>query len=90
MSEDLSLLHEEINKVKERNKRVELEKAWETSKTRAFSIIILTYFVMCCVLYIIKHEDFYIHAIVPTIGYFLSTISLPYIKRWWIKRFGSN
>ena len=41
----------EIKKIQERNKRVELDKAWETSKTRKISIAILTYLVMVLVMY---------------------------------------
>ena len=32
----------EIQKIHERNKKVELDKAWETSKTRKVSIAVLT------------------------------------------------
>ena len=36
-------LEKEILEIKERNKKVELDKTWETSKTRKICIIILTY-----------------------------------------------
>ena len=36
-------LENEIVKIKERNKKVELDKAWETSWTRKMCIGILTY-----------------------------------------------
>ena len=36
-------LENEIVKIKERNKKVELDKAWETSWTRKICIGILTY-----------------------------------------------
>lgn len=39
-------LEEEIKKIKERNKRVELHKSWETSWTRKICIMILTYIVV--------------------------------------------
>ena len=37
----------EIKKIYERNKKVEAEKAWETSKERKFLIILITYAFMC-------------------------------------------
>ena len=39
-------LEKEIIKIKERNKRVELDKKWETSWTRKICICILTYIVV--------------------------------------------
>jgi hypothetical protein len=93
MSDDLSLIKEEIQRVKERNKRVELEKAWETSKTRSISIFVMTYIVMCCVFYFIFPNEFITNAltnaIVPTCGFALSTIALPKVKKWWMKKFGN-
>ncbi len=38
-------IEKEIEKIKERNKRVEKDKAWETSWTRRICIMILTYIV---------------------------------------------
>ena len=37
-------LEKEIKEIKERNKRVETDKAWETSWTRKICIALLTYF----------------------------------------------
>ena len=42
---ELEKLEQEISKIKERNKRVELDKKWETSWTRRLCICILTYIV---------------------------------------------
>ena len=39
-------LEKEIEAIKERNKRVELDKKWETSGTRKICIGILTYIVV--------------------------------------------
>ena len=39
-------LEKEIIQIKERNKRVELDKKWETSWTRKICIMILTYIVL--------------------------------------------
>ena len=50
-------LEEEIKKIQERNKRVELDKAWETSWTRKICICILTYIVVVAYSYIIRYFD---------------------------------
>ncbi len=76
----------EIKKIQERNKRVELDKAWETSKTRKISIAILTYLVMVLVMYSLDMSNPFIGAIIPTLGFMLSTFSLDFIKEFW-KRF---
>jgi hypothetical protein len=39
------------------------------------------------VLYIIGVEQFYISAIVPVVGYLLSTLSLPFLKEWWMGKY---
>ena len=75
----------EIKKIQERNKRVELDKAWETSKTRKVSIAILTYFVMVLVMYSLNMDNPFIGAIIPTLGFTLSTFSLDFIKAFWKK-----
>ena len=47
-------LENEIEKIKERNARVEKDKAWETSWTRRICIMILTYVVVVTYTYIIS------------------------------------
>ena len=75
----------EIKKIQERNKRVELDKALETIKTRKISIAILTYFVMVLVMYSLNMDNPFIGAIIPTLGFTLSTFSLDFIKAFWKK-----
>ncbi len=76
--------------IEERNKRVELEKAWETSLTRTISILIITYVLATVVMYIIDVPKPYINSIIPTLGYFLSVQSLPMIKKVWMRRKNSK
>ncbi len=80
-------LESEVKAIIERNKRVELEKAWETSKTRKFFIVLITYLLMCLTFHSIGVENFFMNAIIPTLGYFLSTLSLPVFKDCWLKLF---
>ena len=82
----LKKIEEDIGNIKERNRRVELDKAWETSKIRIMTIAIMTYTVIVLFFYIIKIPYPFLNALVPTIGFMLSTLTLPFIRKWWIKR----
>lgn len=81
--EDLQL---EIEKIQERNKRVELDKRWETSWTRRLCICMLTYIVVILYSYITsKTNNIFLSSLVPVIGFTLSTLSLKGIRRLWEK-----
>ena len=80
-------LEEEIKKIKERNKRVELDKRWETSITRRICICILTYIVVIIYSFLIrKTNNILLSSLVPVIGFTLSTFSLRIIRKVWEKR----
>mgnify|MGYP007056158016 CR=1 FL=1 len=79
-------LENEIIKIKERNKRVELDKAWETSWTRRICIMILTYIVVVLYTFITeKISNIWLSSLVPVIGFTLSTLSLKLIRKLWEK-----
>jgi len=79
-------LKKEIEKIKERNKRVELDKAWETSWTRKICIMILTYIVVIIYSYVIRNIDnIFLSSLVPVIGFTLSTLSLKVVRNIWEK-----
>lgn len=81
-----SNLEKEIEQIKERNKRVELDKAWETSRTRKICIMILTYIVVIIYSYIVRNcDNIFLSSFVPVIGFTLSTLSLKYIRKIWEK-----
>lgn len=76
-----------IEEILARNTRVELDKAWETSKTRRAVIAVITYAIASFFMYRIGVSDPMVNALVPTGGYLLSTLSLPIVKIWWIKKY---
>jgi len=84
---ELEELKSEIDLIKERNERVEADKAWETSNFRVFSIVAMTYIITALVFYIIGVKNFLLNALIPTLGFYLSTQSLPFIKKWWTNKF---
>lgn len=75
-----------IEDILKRNTRVELDKAWETSKTRKAIIAFITYLTAASFLKLIGNNAPLIHALVPVGGYLLSTLSLPYVKNWWVSQ----
>jgi len=77
-------LTKEIEIIKIRNQSVELDKAWETSFTRKILIAIFTYFSISLYLFAINIDRPWLNAIVPTIGFLLSTAILPWFKKLWI------
>lgn len=76
----------DIEAIKQRNQRVELDKAWETSKTRKVLIGIMTYIIVVIFLFLIKAPNPFINAIVPVIGFVLSTATLSWCKENWIQK----
>lgn len=84
--EEIEEVKKEIDVIKERNKKVEADKAWETSKFRVIFIAIVTYIITAIVFYTIGVKNFLTSALIPTIGYYISTQSLPFFKKLWTKR----
>ena len=77
---------QEINKIKERNKRVETDKAWETSWTRRICICVLTYYVVVLYSWVISQiSNIWLSSIVPVIGFTISTLSLKLVRKVWEK-----
>ena len=80
-------LEKQLNEIKKRNQRVELDKKWETSYTRRIFIMLITYFVV--VIYSImiqKMNSIWLSSLVPVIGFLLLTLSLKMIRKIWGKK----
>ena len=75
-----------IEEILQRNSKVETDKAWETSYTRRLCIALIIYITALVFLTTIYDSAAFIHALVPVGGYLLSTLSLPFMKVWWIKK----
>ncbi len=83
----LEELEQEIEKIKKRNAKVEIDKAWEVSKTRKVLLMVFTYLAIGLYLQAMGIEKPWLHAIVPTVGFLLSTLILPFFKNLWRKYF---
>ncbi len=80
-------LNNRLKKIESRNRHVERDKAWETSNTRKVLIVAFTYTSIALYLKFVVRIDPWINAIVPAVGFLLSTLTLPYFKTLWEKHF---
>jgi len=87
MEERIKELEIQINKIEERNKKVEADKAWETSWHRRWSILVLTYTLVVVFFLIANLPNPFVNAIVPTLGFLLSTLSINLLKEIRVQRF---
>lgn len=80
-------LEKRIIAIEERNKKVEGDKAWETCKLRKILIIIFTYIFAVLYLKIADTTNPWFGAVVPCVGFFLSTQSINIIKKIWLRKY---
>ena len=82
----LKQLKDDIKKIKERNKRVELDKAWGTNWTRRIIITLLTYIVIVIFFYFAQLPRPFINSIVPSLAFLISGFTLSIFKNLWMER----
>jgi hypothetical protein len=83
LQERLSVVESELAAIRNRNHRVESNKAWETSRVRLFSITGITYVTMVLVFLVLGSSRPFVDALIPTTGFFLSTLSLSFLRARW-------
>ena len=83
--ERIHRLEQEIELIRQRNARVEADKAWETSSVRIVCICLVTYIIAACVMWAIGAKRFWLDAFVPVVGFFLSSRTLRGVKTWWLR-----
>lgn len=86
MEDNIKELEKRINDIENRNKRVEGDKAWETSTLRKILILLLTYVFAVLYLKIADTTNPFLGAVVPCVGFFLSTQTLNIVKKKWLSR----
>jgi len=82
----LNELEKRVVSIETRNKRVEKEKAWESSTVRKIAIAVITYLFLASYFGIVLNEDPWKNAIVPTVGFLLSTLSLSLVRKVWERK----
>lgn len=78
-------IEKRLEAIEARNEKVETDKAWETSWTRKISIAILTYLVVVAYLHFVIGIEPWLNALVPVVGFLLSTITISYLKKIWLE-----
>jgi len=81
----LNGLQEEIEKLKERNRKVEADKGWETSWSRKLIIFTLTYIAITIYFFAARLPEPFLNSLVPAAAFVISTMSLPFFKNIWMK-----
>lgn len=82
----LQQLEKRVEAIERRNKRVETDKAWETSYTRRALLFAFTYIAMGAYLNAIQVPNPWLNAIVPAVAFMISTLTLPFFKDVWTKQ----
>ena len=80
-------LSKDIKLIKQRNKRVEADKAWETCWTRKILIFVLTYIVIVIFFFVAELPKPFVNSIVPAVAFILSTLTLSLFKKTWLKKY---
>lgn len=75
----------DLDAIKQRNDRVEGDKAWETSWMRRIFIATVTYIIAAFYMHSAGLGNPFLGAFVPTGGYLLSTLSMPFLKNYWLE-----
>jgi len=85
----LKQLEERISLIERRNRNVEKDKAWETSLTRKILLVLFTYLTLAIYFKFVLLINPWLNAIVPTLGFYLSTLTLPFFRKIWERFFKS-
>ncbi len=85
-AKEIAILKEEIEKIKARNKKVEADKSWETSRTKAIFITGSVYILAVLLMILTGTNNPLVNAFIPSVGYLISTLSYGILKNWWLKR----
>lgn len=87
IKDKVAALEKRVDKIEERNRRVEGDKAWELSKTRSAFIAISTYLLIYIFMKLINDDHPFLNALVASIGYIVSNSTYGFIKKWWLNKY---
>jgi hypothetical protein len=81
----MNKIQKRLQAIEQRNYKVEQNKAWETSWTRRIVIAVLTYVTIVLFFFVAQLPHPFINSLVPTTGFVLSTLSLPFFRKLWMQ-----
>jgi len=79
-------LEKRILKIEQRNQKVEQDKKWETSFLRRILLVVFTYLSIGFYMNAIKVVNPWLNAVIPSLGFLLSTLTLPFFKKIWLNK----
>ena len=72
----------EIELLKQRNARVDANKKWERSPIRILLVALMTYGIILLYSFLVDtNTSIFLSSAVPVIGFFLSTLSLSFVRK---------
>ena len=78
-------IEERLTIIEQRNARVEADKKWETSFVRRGLLVLFTYLAIGIYMWAIHVSEPWLNAIVPAVGFMISTLSMPFFKKIWLR-----
>ena len=75
-----------LDEIRERNQRVEADKAWETSWARRLLLAAVTYALVLYFLLLVQAPNPYLNALIPAGAFLVQQLTLPWLKRAWLER----
>ncbi len=76
-------LEERLTRIEARNAKVEADKAWEISLARRGTIAMITWLIAGFSLYLLGSNAPWFYALIPVLGYVLSTLTIPLLRVLW-------
>ncbi len=83
-------LEKRISRIEQRNQRVEADKAWEQSWLRCLLLTFFTYLAISVYMWAVELPHPWLNAIVPSVAFMISTLTMPFFKRVWLKHFNKK
>lgn len=78
-------IEERVQKIEERNREVEQDKAWETSLARRIILALFSYLVVAIFFIVINLPNPWLNALVPALAFLIQQLSMPFFKKLWLK-----
>ncbi|MDQ6984758.1 MAG: hypothetical protein Q9M91_05960 [Candidatus Dojkabacteria bacterium] len=80
-------LEEKIEKLGLLSRYSTLQRQWDKSLVKLLTMIVTTYIFVAVVMYFSDVSDFLFAALIPALTFVASTAALPFVKRFWVKRY---
>jgi len=87
LSERIAILEEQVQKLILLEKYIALQKKWDQSRIRITLNASGVYLVTVIFMHVLAIENPAVSALIPVFGYVITTISLPLVKKLWIKSY---